>query len=73
MIKKGLKLFYFYINCANEVIYALAYTMETNKKNFEKEVYIFIINVFLLFIIPIAFLFLFNKRYFIQLNQRKIF
>jgi hypothetical protein len=38
MIKKGLKLFYFYINCANEVIYALAYAMETNKKNFEKEV-----------------------------------
>ena len=37
MIKKGLKLFYFYINCANEVIYALAYAMETNKKNFEKE------------------------------------
>ena len=41
MIKKGLKLFYFYISCANEVIYTLAYTMERNKTNFEKEVEIY--------------------------------
>lgn len=38
MIKKGLKLFYFYIPSANEVILNLAYAMETNQINFEKEV-----------------------------------
>lgn len=38
IIKKGLKLFYFYISSANEVICTLAYAMETNKTNFEKEV-----------------------------------
>jgi hypothetical protein len=38
MIKKGLKLFYFYITSANEVIMTLVYAMETNKVNFEKEV-----------------------------------
>ena len=38
MIKKGLKLFYFYITSANEVIMTLVYDMETNKVNFEKEV-----------------------------------
>ena len=38
MIIKGLKLFYFYISSANEVIYTLSYAMETNQTNFEKEV-----------------------------------
>ena len=38
MIKKGLKLFYYYIASANEVIYILAYAMETSQTNFEKEV-----------------------------------
>ena len=38
MIKKGLKLFYFYITSANEVIMTLVYAMEKNKKNFKKEV-----------------------------------
>ena len=38
MIKKGLTLFYFYITSANDVISTLAYAMETDKTNFEKEV-----------------------------------
>jgi hypothetical protein len=38
MIKKGLKLFYFYITSANDVILTLVYAMETNKIYFEKEV-----------------------------------
>lgn len=38
MIKKGLKLFYFYVSSANEVIYTLEYAMETNQTDFEKEV-----------------------------------
>ena len=38
MIKKGLKLFYFYISSTNEVISTLYYAMETNKTKYEKEV-----------------------------------
>ena len=37
-IKKGLKLFYFYIQCANEVMYTLFFSIQNNKNNYEKEV-----------------------------------
>ena len=60
MIKKGLKLFYFYVSSANEVIYTLEYAMETNQTDFEKEEKRIIINIFILFIISIAILFLFD-------------
>lgn len=37
-IKKGLKLFYFYMPNANEVMYTLFFAIQNNKKNYEKEV-----------------------------------
>ena len=37
-IQKGLKLFYFYAQCANEVIYTLYFAIQNNKNNYEKEV-----------------------------------
>jgi hypothetical protein len=37
-IQKGLKLFYFYVASANEVMYTLSLAIQNNKGNYEKEV-----------------------------------
>ena len=37
-IKKGLKLFYFYVQSANEVMYTLSFAIEKNINDFDKEV-----------------------------------